>query len=326
MVYKLPFLHVSPTMAAAGNLYTINGFFMAMREAYTKDGASIHYFVVEWEQAALNWADFRGKVLGATDPTTAVDGSVRKQILTDWKALGLTAEPNVGNNGVHASASPFEGMCERMNWVGASADEDPFFQALLKAGVPKDTIMSWTKDPQVAWEGGKASLFDLFEDINATESLEKATKIAGVSGDTSTPITNQAFVFIKPHAVTEAVVALVKDKLGVAGIKILSEGAIDSKKIAADMLIDNHYYAIANKATLTKPADLNPPAAGQAEFEKLFGISWTAALEQGLVLNAIDACTKLGCTGDEMDAKWAACKKAGKLVKFGGGFYAGQIA
>ena len=32
------------------------------------------------------------------------------KILSDWESLGLSASPNVGENGVHASASPFEGI------------------------------------------------------------------------------------------------------------------------------------------------------------------------------------------------------------------------
>lgn len=54
----------------------------------------------------------------AADPTQAVAGSLRRQILDNWKELGLQSEPNVGDNGVHASASPFEALAERMNWVG----------------------------------------------------------------------------------------------------------------------------------------------------------------------------------------------------------------
>ena len=41
---------------------------MAMREKYTADGAAIQYMLAEWDPAALAWKDFRGKVLGATDP------------------------------------------------------------------------------------------------------------------------------------------------------------------------------------------------------------------------------------------------------------------
>merc|ERR1719238_450107 len=207
------------------SIYVINGFYMAMREKYTTPGTSIYYYLVEWDPAKLSWEDFRGKVLGATDPVTADDGALRKAIYKDWKALGLAGEPNVGDNGVHASASPFEAMAERLNWLGVSLEADDFGKAMLDAGIPKDTIMSWTKDPQVPFEGKKGWL--------SAEVIEK------------------------------------------------------------NKLIDNHYYAIANKASLTKPAELNPPAAKQEDFEKKFGVSWKAALAKGIVFNAVDGCARL---------------------------------
>ena len=56
------------------------------------------------------------KVLGATDPSTASEGSVRRAIFDKWEELGLAKQPSTGENGVHASASPLEGLFERMNW------------------------------------------------------------------------------------------------------------------------------------------------------------------------------------------------------------------
>ena len=112
---------------------------MAMREKFTKPGTSIHYYLVEWDASKLSWEDFRGKVLGATDPATAAPGSLRKEIFAQWKSLGLTAEPNVGDNGVHASASPFEALAERLNWMGAKLEDDAFGKAMLASGIPKDT-------------------------------------------------------------------------------------------------------------------------------------------------------------------------------------------
>ena len=73
-----------------------------------------------------------------------------------------------------------------------------------------------------------------------------------------------AFVFIKPHAVTDKAKALVAGKFAGAGIKITKEGSLDGTTIEKNKLIDNHYYAIANKASLSKPKDLNPPPAKQA--------------------------------------------------------------
>lgn len=305
-------------------IYVINGFYMSMREKYTSEGASIAYFLVQWDEGKLSWEDFRGSVLGATDPVTAAEGSVRNTIFKTYKDLGLSSEPNVGDNGVHASASPFEALCERLNWVKASLEEDSFGKALLSAGISKDTIMAWTKDPQVEFEGSKQSLFDLLEDLNCSDCLKKAQKIAGVSGDV-TATTNSAFVFVKPHAVKDTVIDLVKAKFKEVGIEINSDGKLDNKKIEEEKLIDNHYYAIANKASLSKPKDLNPPEPKQKEFADKFGISWPQALSDGVVYNAVDGCGKLGIDGDEMNTRWAACKKAGNLVKFGGGFYAGKI-
>lgn len=158
-------------------MFVINGFYMQMRSAFTTPPASIQYFTVEWPAASLSWEDFRGKVLGATDPKTAEGGSVRRAILEQWKGLGLKSEPNTGDNGVHASASPFEALAERMNWLKASAEDDEYGAALIDAGVSVDTIKEWTEDPQVPFDGRKQSLFDLLEDLDAKTCLEKATKI-----------------------------------------------------------------------------------------------------------------------------------------------------
>jgi nucleoside diphosphate kinase len=307
-------------------LFVINGFYMSMREKFTLSDAKLHYFVVEWAADSLSWEDFRGKVLGATDPSTAEDGAVRKLILDKWEELGLKSLPNVGDNGVHASASPFEAMCERINWLSVPLEEDPFAQAMMAAGVPKETVEAWTKDPQVdLGDGKKGSIFDALEDMNSSDCLAKACGLAGASGKMTPMPTNTAFVFIKPHAVTAPTIELVKKVFADKGFEIKKEGELDGPTIGDKKLIDNHYYAIANKASLTLPKDLNPPEKGQAEFLEKFGISWPDALAQDKVFNALDACTKMGLTGDQMDTAWGKAKKAGSLVKFGGGFYAGHV-
>merc|ERR1719291_797411 len=126
-----------------------------MREKYTKPGTSIYYYLLEWDAERLSWSDFRGKVLGATDPASASEGSLRKHIFENWKTLGLASEPNVGDNGVHASASPFEAFAERANWLGIPMEADEFGRQLKKAGVTKSLASDWSVDPQVAIEPGK---------------------------------------------------------------------------------------------------------------------------------------------------------------------------
>merc|ERR1719478_1684119 len=134
------------------SIFVINGFYMAMREKYTKPGTSIYYYLVEWDPAKLSWEDFRGKVLGPTDPAEAPKDSLRGEILAKWQELGLTSEPNVGDNGVHASASPFEAFAERNNWMGVPIGKDSFGAAMLAGRVPMNIIKSWSVDPQVIIE------------------------------------------------------------------------------------------------------------------------------------------------------------------------------
>jgi len=75
---------------------------------------------------------------------------------------------------------------------------------------------------------------------------------------------------------------------------------------------DQHYYAIASKATILKPEALNIPTD---KFKAQFGEEWKDVLAKGRALNALDAKAKLGIDADTLDAKWGKAKKAGKLIK-----------
>ena len=144
-----------------------------MRGKFTDPRGSIHYYLVEWPTAALSWADFRGKVLGATNPAEAAKGSLRRAILDEWKGLGLAAEPDTGDNGVHASASPFEGLAERMNWLGVAPVDDPFGSLCIDAGLTDATIKDWVLDPVV----GGGSLFDALEDSDVDACSAKLAEL-----------------------------------------------------------------------------------------------------------------------------------------------------
>jgi nucleoside diphosphate kinase len=158
-------------------LYVFNAFFMAMRSKFVGD-TSIYYFEVQWPANKLSWSDFRGKLLGPTDPAKAPEGSLRNEILKRYKDLGLTAEPNQGDNGVHASASPFEGLAERINWLGKSVEDDMYGKALLDSGFSKDTIQAWSVDPRVKQpDGSEGSVFDALEDTDAAECVAKLIEL-----------------------------------------------------------------------------------------------------------------------------------------------------
>jgi nucleoside diphosphate kinase len=161
-------------------VYIFNGFFMSMRSKFTAPGTAIHYYIVEWPASKLKWAEFRGDFLGKTDPAESGSDSLRGLLFTKWQEFGLAYQPNTGDNGVHASASPFEALAEKLNWIKADVNRDRFGKAILATGVSEDTIFDWSKDPQVTVpEEGQKSLFDSLEDLDAPECLAKIKAIAG---------------------------------------------------------------------------------------------------------------------------------------------------
>ena len=94
-----------------------------------------------------------------------------------------------------------------------------------------------------------------------TSRIGAVTSSAGGRGDSATAGApgNSAFVFTKPHADTPAVRALVAQQLLAAGCAIRDSGSIDGTTIAALGYIDRHYYSIASKATLLRPAQVRTP-------------------------------------------------------------------
>jgi len=162
-------------------VYIFKGFFMSMRSKFTKPGTQIYYYSVEWDPATLSWEDFRGKVLGPTDPADAPKDSLRGEVLAKWKDLGLESEPNVGDNGVHASASPFEAFAERNNWMKVPIEKDVFGRLMLSEGMTFETIKSWSVDPQVNIGDGKmGSVFDALEDLDVDNCLTKVVQLSGL--------------------------------------------------------------------------------------------------------------------------------------------------
>lgn len=154
-------------------IYVFNAFFMTMRSKFVDPSVSIHYYSVSFSPSDLSWTDFRGKVLGPTDPSTAPEDSLRGGIFKSWESLGLSFEPTIGENSIHASASPFEGLAERMNWLKQPIKDDSFGSLLLESGLSEATIKEWSVDPQVK---GK-SVFDQLEDLDVNDCLQKLIEL-----------------------------------------------------------------------------------------------------------------------------------------------------
>ena len=65
-------------------------------------------------------------------------------------------------------------MAERLNWLKATPSDDVFGQRLISAGISIETIIDWSKDPQVK---GK-SLFDQLEDKDCDDCIATCVELA----------------------------------------------------------------------------------------------------------------------------------------------------
>eukprot|EP00928_Gymnodinium_smaydae_P061177 TRINITY_DN4532_c0_g1_i2.p1 TRINITY_DN4532_c0_g1~~TRINITY_DN4532_c0_g1_i2.p1 ORF type:complete len:847 (-),score=232.12 TRINITY_DN4532_c0_g1_i2:74-2614(-) len=165
--------YIAKMTVGGTTLYVLNGFYLSTREKFVKEGSSIHYYSVSWRPESRSWEAFRSGTVGATQPAEAAEGSLRRSILQRWKELGLAAEPNMGDNGVHGSASPFEALVERLTWLGSKASSDPFGAALLRAGLSAERIEEWATNPLLYLSGGERPVFDSLEDQNAEVCIQR---------------------------------------------------------------------------------------------------------------------------------------------------------
>jgi len=159
-------------------LYVFNAFFMTMRSKFVGKDNEIRCFVVEWDANKLSWSSFRHDVLGPTDPNQAPPNSIRRSILNQHKELGLLSVPNNSDNGVHASASPFEALAEKLNWLSLELESDEFGKALLDAGISKSRIEEWSHDPQINLpDSSTGSVFDELEDLDTSDCVHKLIEL-----------------------------------------------------------------------------------------------------------------------------------------------------
>ena len=159
--------------AKIGEIFIINGFYAAMREKYVADGAQVAWYEVTWPSGDVSWEDFRAKVVGATDPNDAAPGSLRRSIFLKWREMNLPAEPDVGDNGIHASASALEALAEIVNWGQKKLSDDDFGVALLALGYSEDEIAKMLSDTKTKTKGGvELAPFDDTEDKDSKQVLE----------------------------------------------------------------------------------------------------------------------------------------------------------
>ena len=159
-------------------IYVINGFWSSMEKLYLHESACVMYMFIEWDANHCSWMDMIRKVVGDGRPSHAVEGSIRRSLMDNWRALGLVAAPNRRDNGVYISKSALEAVVDRLHWVkGAMLFTDSFSSKLMACNIPSLTINLWLKNNPVI--SGK-HLFDHMFGLDSDACLALANELFGM--------------------------------------------------------------------------------------------------------------------------------------------------
>lgn len=156
-------------------VFVVNGFHPKQLLHFTDDGRSIVTFTLVGD---LDWETARQDLIGATAPSAAKAGSIRRTLLDNKSGYGLP-DVSQGSNGVHLSAGPIEGLVElvRYNSDFSQTDKALSFASFslgkqLQQKYSDAQIEKILSNPNVEQSGQQISVFDLTEEKNASEVLE----------------------------------------------------------------------------------------------------------------------------------------------------------
>jgi hypothetical protein len=151
----------------------VNGFHPVQLEHFTEPS---HRIVLLLIHSDTDWGTLRNELVGATFPEKAAPGSIRGTLYANPAKYGFS-EVGIGNNGVHLSAGPYEGVFEILNFLGSltnfNAVEQPplLIRKLEAAGLSSVQAMAVTTNPQVQANGKQTDLYGATEDVNSDEAV-----------------------------------------------------------------------------------------------------------------------------------------------------------
>mmetsp|Transcript_15227 Transcript_15227/g.18837 ORF Transcript_15227/g.18837 Transcript_15227/m.18837 type:complete len:338 (+) Transcript_15227:178-1191(+) len=158
-------------------MLVVNGFYGQLRQKYIAPGVELVVYKVQFDGEKVPWEEFRGSVIGATNPEKAVKGSLRQKFLESYEELGVS-KPTMADNGVHASAGPIEALHERSIWLGVNVADDEFTKLMLSKGVKIDVITDLCNNKTVQLNGETGPAFDLLEDKNSDYVVDAAVALS----------------------------------------------------------------------------------------------------------------------------------------------------
>jgi hypothetical protein len=120
--------------------------------------------------------DLRAAVIGATDPRDAVPGSIKRTLLDEQDALGLT-QVCTRRNCVHISPTVVEALASLRRYFSEPGQVIPvertvFGARLREAGFAAADIAALADNPEVDLRGLRGPVFEVTEDMDVHEAFE----------------------------------------------------------------------------------------------------------------------------------------------------------
>jgi len=163
-------------------IVVLNPFHPAQLLYFTRPGRTIALFEC-WTDTC--WNVLRQRMTGATDPSCAALGSIRRVLLDRKSEFGLR-EVTTAANGIHCSAGPLEAMVEYCRFFSDYAKnavlravETPFGRVLLGQRLSEKGVARLMKNPLLGKGADATYAFNLTEEMDSDAA---AVLLAGALG------------------------------------------------------------------------------------------------------------------------------------------------
>lgn len=159
-------------------IFLVNSFHPRQLKHFTDPGRSIITFTLSGD---VDWSVARNDFIGKTNPLEAKKGSIRNNLLVNKVSLGLESVSS-SRNGVHLSAGPIEALAEMMRYGSDFSKNEikrlsdfPFGRKFLTQFQQGESEY-YLNNSLVKFNGAEISVFDLTEECNSDEAIEKLKK------------------------------------------------------------------------------------------------------------------------------------------------------
>ena len=118
---------------------------------------------------------------------------------------------------------------------------------------------------------------------------------------------NQAFAFIKPHAMkSQAVATYIGDMFEDGDVLVPFKKAFSNADMESGGLIDHHFESVSRAALIDDVSKLLVSDSAKEVFKDAFSVAWDDALTRGKIVSSMDACARLdGMSPRKLCSDWA---------------------